>query len=72
MVNQINKPFAIYLLDSLLDIPKYFYVLSNLTGCLFEFTKLSHTGYIYHIKYVLNQKFEKHVSKKFLRPKSWC
>ena len=31
MLNQWNKPFAIYLLESLSDITKYFYALRNLT-----------------------------------------
>ena len=31
MLNQLNKPFTIYLLEPLSDIPKYFYALSNLT-----------------------------------------
>jgi len=34
MLNQLNKPFAIYLLESLSDTPKYFYALRNLTGAL--------------------------------------
>ena len=31
MLDQLNKPFAIYLLESLSDTPKYFYALRNLT-----------------------------------------
>ena len=31
MLNQLNKPFAIYLLEPLSNIPKYFYTLRNLT-----------------------------------------
>ena len=31
MLNPINKPFDIYLLESLSDIFKYFYALSELT-----------------------------------------
>ena len=34
MLNQLNKPFAIYLLESLSDTPKYFYALRNLTWAL--------------------------------------
>jgi len=31
MLNQLNKPFAIYLLELAFDIPKYHYALNNLT-----------------------------------------
>ena len=72
MLNQLNKPFAIYLLEPLSGIPKYFYALTNLTWRLFESTKLSHTGFIHHVEYVLNKKTEKLVTEIFLRPKSWC
>ena len=34
MLKQLNKPFDIYLLESLSDTPKYFYVLRNLTWAL--------------------------------------
>ena len=31
MLNQLNKPFATYLLESFSDIPNYFYALRNLS-----------------------------------------
>ena len=31
MLNQLNKPFTTYLLESLSEIPNYFYALRNLS-----------------------------------------